>query len=138
MSRKSTYLVRAVLIAGFALKVGMVRAQMPGMTAMENSVGFLSSGTSVEPKTTSEFGSMVHTSIGNWALMFHGNGFLVDGQQSGPRGSDKLFSANWLMPMVSRDFGRQTVMFRTMLSLEPATVSKRRYPELFQSGETAF
>jgi hypothetical protein len=111
---------------------------MPGMTAMENSVGFLSSGTSVEPKTTSEFVPMIHTTIGNWAFMFHANAFVVDTQQSGPRGSDKLFSTNWFMPMLSRDFGRQTVMFRTMLSLEPATVSQRRYPELFQSGETAF
>ena len=119
--------------------VGPLCAQtMPGMTAMENSVGFLSSGTSVEPKSTSEFAPMVHTSLGNWALMFHANGFLVDTQQTGPRGADKFFSTNWLMPMLSRDFGRQTVIFRTMFSLEPATVTQRRYPELFQSGETAY
>jgi hypothetical protein len=111
---------------------------MPGMAAMENSVGFLSSGTSIEPKVVSEFAPMYHTSLGNWTLMFHGNGFLVETQQSGPRGGDKLFSVNWLMPMVSRDFGRQTLTFRTMLSLEPATVTQRRYPELFQSGETAY
>jgi hypothetical protein len=120
------------------LKAGFGRAQMPGMTVMENSVGFLSSGTSIEPKTTSEFTPMIHRSLGNWNLMFHGKLFLVDMQQSGPRGADKAFSTNWFMPMVSRDFGRQTVMFRTMLSLEPATVTNRRYPELFQSGETAF
>jgi hypothetical protein len=70
--------------------------------------------------------------------VFHANAFLVNTQQSGPRGHDKTFSPNWLMPMVSRDFGRQTVMFRTMLSLEPATITQRRYPELFQTGETAF
>jgi hypothetical protein len=70
--------------------------------------------------------------------MFHANGFVVDTQQTGPRGADKLFSVNWFLPMLSRDFGRQTVTFRTMLSLEPATVTKRRYPELFQSGETAY
>src|SRR3989454_1602229 len=110
----------------------------PGMAAMENSVGFLASGTSVEPKTTSESAPMFHTSVGNWTLMFHANGFLVDTQQSGPRGDDKLFSVNWLMPMISRDFGRQTITFRTMLSLEPATVTNRRYPQLFQSGETAY
>jgi hypothetical protein len=40
--------------------------------------------------------------------------------------------------MVSRGFGKQTVTFRTMLSLEPATVTNRRYPELFQSGETVY
>src|SRR5437867_1630154 len=111
---------------------------MPGMAAMENSVGFLSSGTSIEPKTTSETASIIHKPLGNWTLMFHANAFLADTQQSGPRGGDKVFSVNWLMPMVSRDFGRQTVTLRTMLSLEPGTVTQRRYPELFQSGETAY
>src|SRR6202021_2009666 len=104
-----------------------VRAQtaMPGMAAMENTVGFLSSGTSVEPRNTSESSSMIHSSLGSWTLMFHANAFLVETLQSGPRGGDKLFSGNWLMPMVSRDFGGQTVTFRTMLSLEPATITKR-------------
>ncbi len=113
-------------------------AQMRGMAAMENSVGFLSSGSSVEPKTTSESAPIFHRSFGDWTLMFHANAFLADVQQSGPRGADKLFSINWLMPMVSREFGRHTLTFRTMLSLEPATVTHRQYPELFQSGETAF
>jgi hypothetical protein len=112
--------------------------KMPGMAAMENSVGFLSSGTSVEPRVTSEFVPMIHRTYGNWTLMLHGNGFVLDTQQTGPRGADKFYSVNWLMPMISRDFGRQTVMFRTMVSLEPATITNRRYPELFQSGETAY
>jgi hypothetical protein len=111
---------------------------MPGMAAMENSVGFLSSGTSIEPTTTSETAAMVHKPIGKWTFMFHGHAFLVNTQQSGPRGKDKLFAVNWAMPMLSRDFGRQTVTLRSMLSLEPATVTRRRYPELFQSGETAY
>jgi hypothetical protein len=129
-----------MLIPVFIFDAGWSQAQMnmPGMTAMENSVGFLSSGTSIEPRTTSEFTPMFHTSLGNWTLMLHGSAFLVDSQQTGPRGADKLFSTNWVMPMVSRDFGRQTITFRTMLSLEPATVTLRRYPELFQSGETAY
>ena len=114
------------------------QAQMPGMNAMENSVGFVSSGTSVEPETTSESAPMIHRSFGNWTLLFHANGFLVDTQQTGPRGRDKLYSTNWLMPMLSRDFGRQTVTFRTMFSLEPATVTRRQYPELFQAGEIAY
>jgi len=132
--------MRIVVLFCFLLFVPLLRAQenMPGMAAMENSVGFISSGTSIEPKVTSEWAPMIHKSLGNWALMFHANGFVVDTQQSGPRGRDKLYSTNWLMPMVSRDFGRHTVTFRTMLSLEPATVTARRYPELFQSGETAF
>ena len=108
------------------------------MAAMENSVGFIASGTSIEPKVTSEFSPMLHKSFGNWTFVFHANAFIVNTQQTGPRGHDKSYSTNWLMPMVSRDFGRQTITFRTMLSLEPATVTLRRYPELFQTGETAF
>jgi hypothetical protein len=78
------------------------------------------------------------TMKGSWTLMFHGEAFLNDIQQSGPRGADKLFSTNWLMPMAQRKLGTGTLTFRTMLSLEPATISQRRYPELFQQGETAF
>ena len=121
-----------------AVCFGAPQKGMPGMAVMENSVGFLSSGTSIEPLTTSESALMHHTTLGNWTLMLHGNAYLANTQQSGPRGKDKLYSVNWLMPMLSRDFGRHTVSLRTMLSLEPATVTKRRYPELFQSGETAY
>jgi hypothetical protein len=128
-----------ILATGLMLApAGHAQTGMPGMAAMENNVGFLSSGTSVEPKATSEFASMIHTSVGRWTFMFHANAFLANTQQSGPRGGDKLYSINWMMPMLSRDFGRHTITFRTMLSLEPATVTKRRYPELFQSGETAY
>jgi hypothetical protein len=43
------------------------------------------------------------------------------------------------MPMGQRKIGASgTLTLRTMLSLEPATVTGRRYPELFQQGETAF
>src|SRR6267142_6453829 len=112
--------------------------QQPSMPGVENSVGYLASRTSIEPQTTSESSSMLHGTLGNWTLMFHSNAFLVDVQQSGSQGHDKLFSSNWLMPMVTRQFGRHTVTFRTMLSLEPATITKRRYPLLFQTGETAY
>ena len=33
--------------------------------------------------------------------MFHANGFVVDTQQTGPRGADKLFSVNWFLPMLT-------------------------------------
>ena len=94
------------------------------------------SGTDAEPNSTPF--SMLMTTKGKWTLMFHGEGFLSETQQSGPRGGDKLFSTNWWMPMAQRKFGKGTLTLRTMLSFEPATVSDRRYPELFQEGETAF
>lgn len=34
--------------------------------------------------------------------------------------------------------GRGSLMLRSMLSLEPATVTNRRCPLLFQTGETAY
>ena len=111
---------------------------LQSMPGMENTVGFLSAGTSIEPKSASESNPMVHGEIGNWTVMFHANGALVSVQQTGPRGADKLFSTNWLMPMLFRAFGRQSITLRTMLSLEPATVTGRFYPELFQNGETAY
>jgi len=140
MNSKNACIARAgtVLLALLFYSPGARSQGMPGMSAMENSVGFLSSGTSVEPKSTSEFSPMVHTTLGNWTLMFHANAFIVDTQQTGPRGHDKFFSTNWFMPMLTREFGRHSLLARTMLSLEPLTVSKRRYPELFQSGETAY
>ncbi len=133
-------LCRLALLLIVIMRSATLFAQMtmPGVTAMENSVGFLSSGTSIEPRTVSEFAPMVHTSLGNWTVMFHANVFVLGMQQTGPRGFDKFFSTNWFMPMLSRDFGRQTITFRTMMSLEAATVTRRRYPELFQTGEPAY
>ena len=94
------------------------------------------SGTSLEPASTAV--PMLMTTSGKWRLMFHGEAFINELQQSGPRGGDKFFSTNWFMPMAQRDLGPGQLTLRTMLSLEPATVSQRRYPELFQQGETAY
>lgn len=94
------------------------------------------SGTDAEPNSTPF--EMLMTTKGNWTLMFHGTGFLTEVQQTGPRGANKLFSTNWVMPMAQRKWGNSTLTLRTMLSLEPATISQRQFPELFQQGETAF
>jgi hypothetical protein len=124
-------------------------ASMPGMQGMpgmpENTVQPSSlvdvleqhaiSGTDVEPNSTPS--GMLMRQRGKWMLMFHGEIFLNELQQTGLRGADKFFSTNWFMPMAQRKFGRGTLTLRTMLSLEPATVSSQRYPELFEQGETA-
>jgi hypothetical protein len=94
------------------------------------------SGTDAEPNSTPA--EMLMRQEGPWTLMFHGEVFLNDIQQTGPHGVDKFFSTNWFMPMAQRELGHGTLTLRTMLSLEPATVSDRRYPELFQQGEAAY
>ncbi len=139
MRKANTYYVAvAVLLMAVSGFVGSASGQGMSMTGMENTVGFLSSGTSVQPKSTSESDSMIHRSLGNWTLMFHANAYVVDTQQGGPRGGDKFYSLNWVMPMLVRERGRNSITLRPMVSLEPATVTHRRYPELFQAGETAF
>jgi hypothetical protein len=94
------------------------------------------SGTSINP--TAWHMPMWMTTAGSWNLMLMGSAFVVDTQQSGPRGGDKLYSANMFMFGAEHSVGRGSVMFETMLSLEPATVTSRRYPLLFQTGETAY
>ena len=94
------------------------------------------SGTSAEPNSTPV--PMLMTAKGGWMLMFHANAFVIDEQQSSPRGGNKFFSTNWFMGMVQRPLGPGVFTGRAMLSLEPATVTQRRYPLLFQQGETAF
>ncbi len=125
--------------------------QMAGMQGMEGmhhgSVGVNqplidsimlhgASGTSAEPNSTPV--PMLMTTKAGWMLMLHGVGFLNAVQQTGPRGRDRVFSTNWAMPMAQRDVGPGRLTIRAMLSLEPATITGRRYPELFQLGETAF
>jgi len=94
------------------------------------------SGTSAEPDSTPT--PMLMTMKRNWMLMFHANVFVLDQQQSSPRGGDKLFSTNWFMPMAQRELGHGIFTVRAMVSLEPATITDRRYPLLFQQGETAY
>lgn len=93
-------------------------------------------GTSAVPGSTPSY--MLMARHGSWMLMFHGEAFINSQQQTGPRGGDKVFSTNWFMPMAQRSLGPGTFTARVMLSLEPATITNRRYPELFQIGETAY
>lgn len=94
------------------------------------------SGTSAEPNSVPA--PMAMGMKGQWMLMFHANAFVLDTQQSSPRGGDKFFSTNWFMPMAQRSLGPGQLTVRAMFSLEPATITDRRYPLLFQQGETAY
>jgi len=77
-----------------------------------------------------------HTMAGSWLLMWHGFGFVQYDTQGGPRGADQFGSLNWAMLMASRDLLGGRFQARTMLSLDPATVSNRGYPLLLQNGES--
>src|SRR5215475_5958132 len=126
-------------------EMSMPATDMPNMMEMmhhENKtfgqyiVHHASSGTSAEPNSTpAPMWMKMHD---GWMIMFHANAFIIDVQQTSPRGGDKFFSTNWFMPMVQRQLGHGYLTLRTMLSLEPATITGRQYPLLFQQGETAY
>ena len=116
--------------------------QMPGMNhgMHMNQAGMylmnMASGTSMNPQSWPM--PMLMPRVGSWNLMFMGQAFIVDTQQAGPRGGDKLYSANAVMISAEHAVGNGSLMFQSMFSVEPATVTNRSYPLLFQTGETAY
>jgi hypothetical protein len=101
-----------------------------------DSSGWYSSGTSQEPRSTPM--DMLTKKVGDWTLMGNGVLFGIYSAETGPRAQDKIFSTNWFMGMASHRLGPGTLTLRSMLSLEPATITNRRYPLIFAEGETAF
>lgn len=74
--------------------------------------------------------------LGDWMIMAHGFVFAQYDKQSGERGADQLGSLNWVMLMATHDVAGGRFQARTMLSLDPLTVTNRGYPLLLQTGET--
>lgn len=95
------------------------------------------SGTAVNPAAWPM--PMLMKPLGSWNTMYMAQAFIDDTQQSGPRGGDKLYSPNWFMVDAEHRLGEEgAFQVHLMLSLDPATITDRRYPLLFQTGETAF
>lgn len=136
-------MLRCVLSGAVLLVSSCAGAQMtmnmggPAGTFRDNVLRHTGSGTDLEPASGAP-PMLMDMRPSGWMLMLHGEATVADQQQAGPRGADKLFSVNWLMPMAQRSFGPNQLTLRAMFSLEPATISGRYYPELFQEGETAF
>jgi hypothetical protein len=109
---------------------------MGGMNAAGTYLMGQASGTGMNPQSWPM--PMVMLNPDEWSLMFMAQAFVVDTQESGPRGGDKFYSPNWGMLAASHPLGGGSFMFQMMLSLDPATITNRSYPELFQTGETAY
>ncbi len=145
-SRMGQKITRATLCVLIAVSTGSPSlhaqntAKSSGMIDMNAASMFLMnnmSGTAVNPEAWQM--PMVMKPFGSWNTSFMGQAFLLDTQQSGPRGGDKLYSSNWFMADAEHRVGSEGAFeFQLMLSLEPATITDRRYPLLFQTGETAF
>jgi len=126
----------ALLVSAPVYLSGQMQMGGPVSTLRDNVLRHSSSGTSLEPESNAP--PMLMRMSGKWMEMLHGEVNVVEQQQTGPRGHGKLFSVNWVMPMAQRPTTHGQWTFVSMLSLEPATITGRYYPELFQQGETAF
>ncbi|HEY1759205.1 MAG TPA: hypothetical protein VGG72_27785 [Bryobacteraceae bacterium] len=123
--------MRNVVLLFLSLALTSARAESADVYLMN-----LASGTSQNPEAAMM--PMLMRPAGSWLLSLMGQGFLSDTQQRSPRSGDKLYSTNWIMASAGHSLGGGSLLLETMLSLEPATVTDRRYPELFQTGETAY
>lgn len=77
-----------------------------------------------------------HVSVRGWDVMMHGFVFVQGDLQGSKRGDEQFGSLNWGMLMASRKLAGGTFQARTMLSLDPLTVTPRGYPLLLQTGES--
>ena len=82
------------------------------------------SGTSMNPASYSMPMSM--SRVGPWSLMSMGQAFVIDTQQSGPRGGDKFYSTNWFMGAAQRSVAGGT--FQMQSDAEPRTGHRHRPP----------
>ena len=69
--------------------------------------------------------------VSPWTFMQDGVVFGLYNNQGGPRGGDEFKVPNWWMGMLSRKVGTSDLTFTAMLSLDPATVGKSGYREIF-------
>jgi hypothetical protein len=122
---------RSLLAAGLLASAPLLAQDAP--PALDLPMSREPSGTAWQPDAVGHSG--LHAMAGGWMLMGHGALFAVQDWQDQPAG-DAAFGAGWLMGMARRDWDRDRLEFRVMLSPEPFTVPKRGYPLLLQSGET--
>lgn len=93
------------------------------------------SGTSWVPDTTPMAGP--HLRAGRWDMMLHGTAYLQYLEEVAPihRGAHQFGSINWFMAIARRPLGGGHVGARTMISIEPWTISGCGYPDLLATGE---
>jgi len=77
----------------------------------------------------------MNTGSSPWMFMTDATIYAMFNHQGGPRGSDEFKAPNWWMGMASRPAASGQLTFTAMLSLDPLTVGKSGYAELFQVGE---
>jgi hypothetical protein len=70
-----------------------------------------------------------------WHVMQDAVVYAMFNHQAKPRGGDEFRVPNWWMGMFNRKVESSDLTINTMVSLDPLTVGKKGYRELFQVGE---
>src|SRR5919107_152992 len=70
-----------------------------------------------------------------WHVMQDAVVYGLFNHQGGPRGGTEVRVPNWWMGMFERKVGSSNLTLNTMFSVDPVTVGKKGYRELFQVGE---
>lgn len=79
--------------------------------------------------------AQMNMSMASWQFMQDGVLFAEFNHQGGARGGDQFVAPNWWMGMAGRGTSCGQLTLTSMLSLDPATVGKDGYREVFQAGE---
>jgi hypothetical protein len=114
-----------------------MRASRSRRLAIALTVGFAVSGrASFAQQPADQMSMPMAAPASGWQFMQDGVVYAELNHQGGPRGGDEFAAPNWWMGMASRNTARGRITFTGMLSLDPATVGRDGYREIFQSGET--
>lgn len=79
----------------------MSQMHMGDTNPASDSLMNLASGTSMNPESWKM--PMLMRTAGGWQLMFMGSAFIVETQQTPPRGADKFYSESWGMFAASHE-----------------------------------
>jgi hypothetical protein len=132
--------------ASFAQSHSEHEGQMPEMAANQNSQNSKPQAHPMGPRDCSEMevwdyfmGMCMPLAMKDMPmkmLMLHGNAFIVQTSEEGPRGRNALSSANMAMlDYGTSAFDRHYFNIDLMMTLEKWTFPKDGYPELLQIGE---
>lgn len=104
------------------------------LMAQTSSASSAASGQQPQPEPQHQHMQM-NTQPAGWTFVQDGVVFGMFNRQGGPRGGQEFKVPNWWMGMGTRKLGSSQLTLTGMFSLDPATVGKRGYREIFQVGE---
>lgn len=126
----------------FDAKSGATHADEMNMSGMMGRLGPWGmqkegSGTSWLPESSPMFMKML-PKTGKYDLSAMGYITFNESNSGGKRSDSRFYSNSMLMLMARRDTGGGTLGLNLMLSLDPIFNGEFGYPDLFQTGETAY